>query len=208
MDRGHSPRQQAAGEHPFTDIGQGILFAIFLVVWIADSFLLRYSVIHMVPVAGFIRCAIGGLILTASAVFVLKAHKAVFPASGGKAGLIVEGVFSLVRHPMYFGSWLFSLALVLMTFSVSAAIISFVILLFYIAVARYEERLLMDKFGAAYRRYQSRVPMLFPVRGRGTRRSLSDPRKPAPPRKPPAARRPPLGGTAGSRCPPGPLASE
>jgi protein-S-isoprenylcysteine O-methyltransferase Ste14 len=159
----HLNGQESAGEHPLTDIGQRVLFAVFLAVWITDSFFFRYSVFSAV------------LALAASVLLTLKAHKAVFNESGREPDLISEGVFSLVRHPMYLGSWLFSFGLVLMTFSVSSSAVSLIILLFYYLIARYEEQLLVSKFGDRYRIYQVCVPMLFPftgfrtARGRGAR---------------------------------------
>jgi protein-S-isoprenylcysteine O-methyltransferase Ste14 len=167
--------QESAGEHPLTDIGQRVLFAVFLAVWITDSFFFRYSVFSAVLAPGFLRFPVGAAILAASVLLTLKAHKAVFNESGREPDLISEGVFSLVRHPMYLGSWLFSFGLVLMTFSVSSSAVSLIILLFYYLIARYEEQLLVSKFGDRYRIYQVCVPMLFPftgfrtARGRGAR---------------------------------------
>jgi protein-S-isoprenylcysteine O-methyltransferase Ste14 len=169
MSARHSGRDGLAGEHAFTDIGQLVLFAVFLITWITDSFAFRYSVFLAVHVPAYVRFPVGLATLVASAVFALSAHKAVFGQAGRKPGLISKGVFSFVRHPMYFGSWLFSVGLVIMSFSVSSAAVSIVILLFYCLVARYEELLLAGKFGVEYREYQSRVPMFLPFKFAGRR---------------------------------------
>jgi len=164
MDTQHSNRRGLAGEHPFTDLGQLLIYPVLLITWITDSFIFRYSVFLAVHVPAYIRFPIGITILFASALLVLSAHKALFGEPAGKPRLITTGAFALVRHPLYFGSWLFSVGLVIITFSASSVFVSLVILLFHLLMARYEERLLLRKLGDEYREYQVRVSMFFPVK--------------------------------------------
>ncbi len=173
MGAQNSNRHGMAGEHALTDIGQLVLFTIFLATWITDSFLFRYSVFLAVHVPVSIRFAVGGAALVASAFLALSAHKAVFGGPDREPGVISKGVFSFVRHPMYLGSWVFSLGLVIMTLSVSSAAVSLLIFLFYYLAAKYEERLLVKKFGAEYRKYQARVPMFLPLKFRSFRVPLN-----------------------------------
>jgi len=42
----HENREDLVGEHMLSDLGQIILLLIFLIVWIADSFFVHYSIIH------------------------------------------------------------------------------------------------------------------------------------------------------------------
>jgi protein-S-isoprenylcysteine O-methyltransferase Ste14 len=169
MGAQHSNRYGSAGEHALTDVGQLVLYAVFLATWISDSFLFRYSVFLAVHVPAYIRFPVGIATLIASALLALSAHKAVFGEPGREPGVISEGAFSFVRHPMYLGSWLLSVGLVIMTFSVSSAAVSIVIFLFYYLVAKYEELLLLEKFGVKYRKYQARVPMFLPLKFGGKR---------------------------------------
>jgi protein-S-isoprenylcysteine O-methyltransferase Ste14 len=169
MGARHSNREGLAGEHALTDIGQLVLFTVFLSIWITDSFLFRYSVFLAVHVPAYIRLSVGTATLIPSALLALSAHKAVFGEPGREPGVIGRGAFSFVRHPMYLGSWLFSLGLVIMTFSVSSAAVSIVIFLFYYLVAKHEELLLLKKFGIEYREYRTRVPMFFPLKFGGRR---------------------------------------
>jgi protein-S-isoprenylcysteine O-methyltransferase Ste14 len=164
-------RQELAGEHAMTDVGQLLLFGVFLAVWVTDSFVFRYSTFVGTYVPLYVRLALGLAALVVAALLALSAHEAVFgkaPRSrraGGGArgpGLITGGPFAFVRHPMYAGSWLFSAGLAAATLSLASAGVSAVILLFYWWVARYEERILLEKFGEQYRRYQVRVGMFFP----------------------------------------------
>ena len=43
LRKSHQHRSDLTGEHVFSDIGQLILLVIFLTVWIADSFVFKYS---------------------------------------------------------------------------------------------------------------------------------------------------------------------
>jgi len=51
----HNDRPDPAGEHPRGDLGQVILFVIFMVLWIADSFFLNYTDFISKTIPLFIR---------------------------------------------------------------------------------------------------------------------------------------------------------
>jgi protein-S-isoprenylcysteine O-methyltransferase Ste14 len=78
--------------------------------------------------------------------------------------VITEGVFSFVRHPVYLGSILAFLGLIVMTLSLLSVIIWLIGIIFYYRISRYEERLLLSRFGKDYEDYMKKVPMLFPIR--------------------------------------------
>ena len=157
-------RQNLAGEHAFTDIGQLVLLVIFLAAWITDSFLFHYSVFVARYIPVYVRLPVGIIVLIFSALLALSAHKAVFGEAVKKPNVITDKVFSLVRHPMYLGSWLFFVGLMITTLSLASAVVSIVIFVFYYRVAKYEEKLLLEKFGIEYQKYKARVPMLFPLK--------------------------------------------
>jgi len=164
LDESLNNRDNLAGEHVFTDTGQLILLAIFLVAWITDSFFFHYSDFLKSYVPVYVRLPAGLAFLTASALFVLSAHKAVFGKIVREPGLITRGVFSIVRHPMYFGSWLFFFGLMLITLSLASAAVCVLIFVFYYLVSKYEEKLLLQRYGTTYEEYRTGVPMLFPLK--------------------------------------------
>ncbi|UCF97578.1 MAG: isoprenylcysteine carboxylmethyltransferase family protein [Spirochaetaceae bacterium] len=102
--------------------------------------------------------------LIVSAIFALTAHKAIFGGTEQEYKLLTSGVFGVIRHPMYFGSWLFFVGLTISTLSVASAILCVVIFVFYYVVSRHEEQLLEQKFGSEYQKYRKRVPMFFPLK--------------------------------------------
>lgn len=76
--------------------------------------------------------------------------------------LVMEGVYSKVRHPIYsadiFLGWAIFFLYPDVRFLISAHLMMFV-LLFWI---RREEKVLIEKFGTQYLEYRKRVPKIFP----------------------------------------------
>jgi protein-S-isoprenylcysteine O-methyltransferase Ste14 len=162
-------RSALAGEHAFTDTGQLVLYLVFLAAWVTDSFVFHYSLAGAaLPL--YVRIPLGAAALAGSAALALPAHKMIFGDADHEGGVVSAGVYARVRHPMYLGSWLLPVGLTLLTGSLASAGVCLAILLFYLLVARYEERLLLDRYGAEYAEYMARVPMFFPLRLRLRRR--------------------------------------
>ncbi|MBN1687066.1 MAG: isoprenylcysteine carboxylmethyltransferase family protein [Spirochaetales bacterium] len=151
------------GEHVCTDTGQAILLVIFFVVWITDSFIFHYSMVLADIVPIYVRLPVSAVLLAASALLALPAHKAVFGTPGERPPVITAGVYRIVRHPMYCGSWLFFLGIAVTTLSIASLGVAGVVFFFYVYVARHEEIYLTDKYAEEYGLYQASVRMLFPL---------------------------------------------
>ena len=67
--RKHGNRDDLAGEHVWGDAGQIILFLIFLVIWIGDSFIFKYTTILSNYIPFYIRLPIALVIIFVSAYF-------------------------------------------------------------------------------------------------------------------------------------------
>jgi protein-S-isoprenylcysteine O-methyltransferase Ste14 len=92
----------------------------------------------------------------------LGRHARVHPAPASAAVVRTDGVYALVRHPMYLAVLLGSLGEVLRSGQV-VPVVGLVALSVVLHVkAGYEERLLRERFGAAYDAYAARVPRLVP----------------------------------------------
>jgi len=77
--------------------------------------------------------------------------------------LISEGVYAVLRHPMYSAFWLWAIAQFLLLpnwFAGSAGILGFGIL--YLGRVGQEERLMLDTFGEDYRIYMNRTARIVP----------------------------------------------
>jgi len=160
--KGHPGRPDLIGEHKAGDAGQIILLIVFLATWITDSFLFKYSIFlaDYVPLAA--RLGSGILVLILSWLLARSGLRVIFREQRDKPELIKEGVFARIRHPIYLGAILLYLGLILITFSLISAGLWLAIILFYIFISRYEERLLIAHFGEEYNEYKKQVPMLFP----------------------------------------------
>jgi protein-S-isoprenylcysteine O-methyltransferase Ste14 len=80
-----------------------------------------------------------------------------------KHALVTNGVYRLVRHPMYSAFWLNALAqaLLLPNFVAGPAGLVGIAVLYFSRVAR-EERMMLETFGEEYRAYMSRSARLIP----------------------------------------------
>lgn len=77
--------------------------------------------------------------------------------------LITNGIYGIIRHPMYASQWLWVLAQILLLQNWLAGppnLIFFVA--FYILRVRAEERMMVDKFGEAYRVYMQKTGRVLP----------------------------------------------
>lgn len=85
-----------------------------------------------------------------------------------RKGLLTGGLYSVVRHPQYFGIIVMTLELTIMSLQWSGvkpnAIFVWLIEVFgYILLAGYEERYLIKEYGKKYLEYKQKVPFVFPI---------------------------------------------
>ena len=162
MSDRHDQREDLVGEHPFGDSGQIVLLIIFLLVWIIDSFILKLSTFAAQYVSLFLRLPLGVLLLIVAGYFAQQGMKVVFGEERSEPRVINKGVFKVVRHPIYLGCILFYCALVIFTMSISATVICITIIVFYHYISKFEEKLLLARFGKEYEEYMKSVPMWLP----------------------------------------------
>ena len=157
----HRNRDNLAGEHHTSDIGQLILFILFIVVWLSDMFL-EYSSFpnEYVPVA--VKLPIGIILLVVSGYLAKTGLSIVFGENAQSQGVIRKGVFSFVRHPIYLSEIILYLGLSVLHISLAAVFIWIIAILFLYYISRYEEKLLLAKYGNEYEQYMKVVPMWFP----------------------------------------------
>ncbi len=154
------------GEHPWGDAGQLILLGVFLVVWVGDSFFLRKSTFlsYFVPLT--IRIVILALTLIIG-VYLFKSGHVVVSHDQSPTGVVLNGAFRYVRHPLYLGSFLVYIGLAVSTASIFSLTLLIVIFFFYNYIASYEEKLLEGRFGDEYRQYKKITCKWVPRIGRG-----------------------------------------
>jgi len=153
------------GEHPFGHAGQLIALAVFMAVWVMDSFFGRWSTFpaRYVPFAA--RLALLGLALF-TAVSLIRSAAAVHHLEQQPDHVVTTGPFRHVRHPIYLGVMLVYLGLALATDSLFSLAVLVGIFFFYNYIAGYEEKLLVARFGQGYGDYAMRTGKWVPGIGR------------------------------------------
>jgi protein-S-isoprenylcysteine O-methyltransferase Ste14 len=144
-----------------------VLPIIFLVIWILDSFVFRYSTMlaDYIPLALRIVLCFGVLICA----FILwgAAHKALFgalfnPPRHTPNGLVTTGVFAFLRHPMYLGNLLALLSGFLLTWSLMTLGCWIVVFIIFNNQAAREDKSLEETYGEKYRNYRTSVSRWLP----------------------------------------------
>jgi len=158
----HNNREDLAGEYIWGDLGQLVFLVIFLAVWVLDSFVLKYTNFLSPYIPLFVKIPLAIFFLIVSGFLARKGLNMIFGETRAEPRVIKEGVFAVVRHPVYLGVILFYLSLWVLTFSLIVIFVLIIIVIFYYFISKYEEKLLLEVFGKEYADYMEKVPMLFP----------------------------------------------
>jgi protein-S-isoprenylcysteine O-methyltransferase Ste14 len=156
-------RDDLTGEHSFGDAGQLVLFIAFIAVWITDAFIFKYSTLlnEYIPFYA-VRLWLGIIILAIVGYMAWTGMRIIFGAVREIPRVIRQGVFGVIRHPIYLSEILLYLGLLLLNTSLAAAGVWVIIVVFFHYISRYEEKVLLERFGDEYRQYMQDVPMYFP----------------------------------------------
>lgn len=77
--------------------------------------------------------------------------------------LVASGVYSVIRHPMYAGHWLWGIAQLLLLHNWIAGPAMLVLMLpFYLYRVSREEKMMLEQFGDEYRAYRSKTGSILP----------------------------------------------
>lgn len=87
------------------------------------------------------------------------------PVPKEQAVLRTQGMYALVRHPIYLGLLVVGFGLTVPSGSIFTAIVYIVFVLLLTYKARFEERMLLEKY-PDYRDYATKVGRIFPLIGR------------------------------------------
>ncbi len=153
--------EHLTGEMPGSHRNQMILMVVFFAVWIADSFLLRFTTFLWSWTLSWLFIGVGAIIIIVAVYFMNGSHKDLFDTQ--VEGLATTGVFSRVRHPMYLGTHLLYLGLAVVTFSLASIVMWMIIFVFYNILANYEERKLEERFGNQFLEYKKTVRKWIPT---------------------------------------------
>ena len=162
-DIGTRHRDELTGEHTLGDAGQLFFFLLFGVVWVVDTFFLRYTTSLNQYIPFIIRVAPGAIFLFLSGYLAQTGLSIVFGKEQKNPGVIRKGVFNYVRHPIYLGEILLYFGLLLLSISLAAAFVWVLTIGFMHYISRHEKKLLLSRFGTDYKQYMREVPMWIPL---------------------------------------------
>jgi protein-S-isoprenylcysteine O-methyltransferase Ste14 len=159
-DRG--TRDDLTGEHTLSDVGQIVFACLFAIVWVSDTFFLRYGTLLNGYVSLAVRIPLAAVVMGLSGYFARRGLSIVFGEVREKPSVIRKSVFGIVRHPVYLGEVLLYLGFLCLSVSLMAAVVWVVAIAFLHYTSRHEEKLLLARFGAEYEQYMHDVPMWIP----------------------------------------------
>lgn len=113
---------------------------------------------------GTLLAVMGELFRIYSVAFIGSVSRTRNTSSTGSA-LITSGPFSWVRNPLYVGNFFITFGM--SVFSGVPWLMLLTVLAFafqYYCIVKYEEKLLVERFGAEYQQYMQRVPAWLPSR--------------------------------------------
>jgi protein-S-isoprenylcysteine O-methyltransferase Ste14 len=149
-------------EVPNSHIYQIILPILFILIWILDSNIFRFSTFLNNYIPFLVRLVLFIIVFTISITFIQLSHRTLFKTHQPSDKLITNGILRYIRNPMYFGILLIYIAF--MSLSVSLISIGFFIIVFlvYNWMVNFEEEILENIFGEEYKEYKKKVPKWMP----------------------------------------------
>ena len=160
--RSHAHRDDLTGEHSFSDAGQLLFAVLFGVIWIADTFFLRWTTGLNQLVSQWIRIPFAAVVLILSGWSARSGLKVIFGEIRETPTVVRDGIFGVVRHPVYLSEILMYVGCLILSPSWAAAIVGLPAGVFLYYLCRHEEKLLLDRFGKEYEDYMRDVGMWFP----------------------------------------------
>lgn len=160
--KNHETRPDLAGEHLLGDTFQLVAFFLFIAFHIADFLIIGFPQRFWGHTMIGVRLLVGMFLFLLGLWLSLDGIRIVFGEYSETPIFRKEGMFSVVRHPIYLGAILVYLAVLLVTLSVPGGIVWIATLGLYHWLAKYEEGRMVKVFGGEYRVYQRQVPMWLP----------------------------------------------
>ncbi len=146
---------------------QGLAFSAYSLLWLFGenpSGYLEFG--YMLEIPGIAIFALG-------CALVILGWEKIFDAKNRY--LVTDGLYKYIRHPQYLGILVATLGMVVYKFSPISILLWPVLLLIYYRLAKKEEKIMQNIYGAQFLTYKSRVPMLLPLKLRKNPTQTSQP---------------------------------
>jgi protein-S-isoprenylcysteine O-methyltransferase len=135
---------------------------IFYFIWSLDSFIFRFSTFLSIYIPLLVRIIIFLGFFIIGCFLILRAGHIIYHEKENSIKLKKTGIFSYLRHPLYFGILMIYIGFIILTISLISIVLFVVIFFLYNYIANLEEKELEDFFGEEYLEYKKTVSKWFP----------------------------------------------
>ncbi|WP_455463381.1 methyltransferase family protein [Candidatus Hodarchaeum mangrovi] len=157
----HNHHHGIGSEHPHSHLIQNLTGILFFLIWILDSFLIKFAPLETELIPFLIRFLIFAACIGLGVFLGVKSHNLIFGGSEYNQA-ISKGVYSYVRHPMYLSFLVIYLGFIVLSFSIITFIFWLIIIYLFDQMAQYEEKDLERILKANYLEYKKNVPRWIP----------------------------------------------
>lgn len=159
---GHKHEPRLGIEAPHSHLIQALCPAIFIIVWILDTLVFKFSIVLNDFVPWIVRLILFIGVIAVAYAFIYISNNILFQRPENKDEIIAEGILGHVRNPMYLGILLIYLAFIFFSISLISIATWIVIIVIYDKLATSAEKQLEKLFGVKYLKYKKNVPKWIP----------------------------------------------
>jgi len=154
-----SARERITGEI-YSHTGLGIFFTLLtLELILGEAGMWTSTNILWLQIIGYILYIPSAVLVFGSMIQLKHTGKARTLAPHGTTTIVQTGIYGIVRHPMWLGMVIWSVALILVFQSVLSIVLSTVAVVCFWMGATKEDEFNIKEFGVDYKEYMSKVPM-------------------------------------------------
>jgi protein-S-isoprenylcysteine O-methyltransferase Ste14 len=137
-------------------VAQTIIFAVLIFAPNGSDYNLADSVMQILWMLGIV-----GWVILIKAIYDLRKSLAIEPIPSKNGQLETNGIYRYLRHPMYVAVFFIFSGIALGSGSWLSVIFYIVLILFFVAKSRYEEKRLVEKY-PGYKKYMQTVGGFIP----------------------------------------------
>jgi protein-S-isoprenylcysteine O-methyltransferase Ste14 len=107
-----------------------------------------------------VAISLGGVLFAANVIIKVLSQRKIgaMPALKAKGMLVTDGIYKVVRHPLYMSNGLLAMGMALMAQSLYALLFSVPYFLSFLLIIHFEEEVLLEQYGDQYLAYKRQVP--------------------------------------------------
>jgi protein-S-isoprenylcysteine O-methyltransferase Ste14 len=141
-------------------VPKGVLMVFMLIFIILPPVALPFADGPKIDMPSVVAISLGGVLFAANVIIKVLSQRKIgaMPALKAKGMLVTDGMYKVVRHPLYMSNGLLALGMALMTQSLYALLFSVPYFLSFLFIIHFEEEVLLEQYGDQYLAYKRRVP--------------------------------------------------